>query len=202
MLKVNFNKRVLNVGGNNKNHPLPSHYNGWEHILLDLDLTGNPDLHMDAVDMIELDPSQFDAVYCSQNLEHYYRADVPIVLQGMHHVLRDGGFVEILVPDFERLIKETYENKLDIDDTLYEVPDFGPISVHDFIFGYEFAKDPIGREICLHKTAFTQKSLEGFLKRNGFPIVYASDKWVWQIQMLGFKSKPSRETSELFGITL
>lgn len=202
MIQNNNNKRVLNVGGNNKLHPLPGHYEGWEHILLDLDLTGNPDLYMDAVDMIELEQAQFDAVYCSQNLEHYYRADVPIVLQGIHHVLKEAGFVEVLVPNIERLIIEAYENNLDIDDTLYEVDGFGPITVHNYIFGYEFAKDPVGRELCLHKTAFTQKSLEGYLKRNGFPYVFNSNVWVWQLHMIGFKSKPGHEARELFGISL
>ena len=202
MSSNDIKKIVLNVGGNNKETPLPAYYNGWEHVLLDLDLTGKPDLHMDAVDMVELEPSQYDAVYCSQNLEHYYRADVPIVLQGMRHVLKDDGFVEILVPDIEQLIKAAYENKLDIDDALYEIPGFGPITVHDYIFGYEFSSDPIGREICLHKTAFTQKSLEGFLKSNGFPFVFASNTWVWQIQMIGFKAKPGRLARDIFGIVL
>lgn len=191
-------KKVLNVGGNNKNTSIPSRYKGWDHVLLDLDLSGEPDLHMDAVDMIELEPEQFDAVYCSQNLEHYYRADIDIVLQGMHHVLKVDGFVEISVPDFEKLIKEVYERKLDIDDTLYEV-DLGPITVHDFIFGYEFTKDPIGRELCLHKTAFTQKSLEGFLKKNGFPYVYAANESM-EIGMVGFKMKPGSFAREAFGI--
>ena len=196
---VRKTKRVLNVGGNNKDILLPTHYKGWEHILLDLDLSGNPDIHMDAVDIISLEPSQFDAVYCSHNLEHFYRADVVEVLKGIHHVLKDDGFTEILVPDIEQLIKVAYEKNLDIDDVLYEVPDFGPITVHDYIFGYEFSNDPIGRELCLHKTAFTQKSLEGYLKSSGFPLVFSRVEDM-QIHMLGFKKKPTRYIKTSLGI--
>lgn len=194
-------QKVLNVGGNNKSFPLPGYYNGWQHILLDLDLSGNPDLHMDAVDMLELDPAQFDAVYCSNNLEHYYRTDVKEVLKGMHHVLKDDGFVEIMVPDIGQLIKAAYERSLDIDDTLYEIESFGPITVHDYIFGYEFTNDPIGRELCLHKTAFTQKSLEGYLKKNGFPFVFSRTENLL-IHMLGFKKKPGKREKDCFGLSL
>jgi hypothetical protein len=33
--------RVLNVGGNSKLIPIPSHYAGWEHLLPDIDPRGN-----------------------------------------------------------------------------------------------------------------------------------------------------------------
>ena len=196
-----ISNKVLNVGGGNKKFPLPSYYDGWEHILLVLDLSGNPVLHMDAIDMVELEPNQFDAIYCSNNLEHYYRADVKEVLKGMHHVLKENGFVEIMVPNIEELIKLAYERGLDIDDILYEIEGFGPITVHDFIFGYEFTNDPIRRELGLHKTAFTQKSLEAYLKKNGFSFVYARNEGLL-IHMLGFKKKPGKLERDCLGLTL
>ena len=86
--------RVLNVGGGNKKIPIPEHYAGWEHLLLDIDPRGEPDIVCDARELRSLGESRFDAIYCSHNLEHYYRHDVLKVLAGMHHVLRDDGFVE------------------------------------------------------------------------------------------------------------
>jgi predicted SAM-dependent methyltransferase len=65
-------------------------------------------------------------VYCSHNLEHYYRHEVPWVLEGFLHLLRDGGFAHIRVPDIGELMRVTVERKLDIDDVLYHSP-AGPI---------------------------------------------------------------------------
>ncbi len=67
---------VLNVGGNNKNILLPQIYAGWEHILLDIDPAGKPDLALDARLLGTIAPAQFDAIFCSHNLEHYYRHEV------------------------------------------------------------------------------------------------------------------------------
>ena len=192
--------RVLNVGGNNKNIPIPEHYAGWEDFLLDIDLAGKPDIHLDALDLKQLSPSQYDAVYCSHNLEHFFRAEVPVVLEGMFHVLKEDGFVEIVVPDFSQLIEEIMKRGLDISDTLYEC-EFAPITVHDYLFGYEFCSDSVGRQYCLHKTAFTQKSLEKLLKSHGFPHVYIRIE-SFQLHMLGFKRRPQKWAQELLRIEI
>ena len=62
-------KRVLNVGGNNKGIPLPPQYAEFEQTLLDIDPRGSPDIVCDARNLTTLDGGQFDAVYCSHNLE-------------------------------------------------------------------------------------------------------------------------------------
>jgi len=58
-------KKVLNVGGNSKAIPLPPEYAGWDHLLLDIDPKGNPDVVCDARELMTLPAAQFDAVYCS-----------------------------------------------------------------------------------------------------------------------------------------
>ena len=128
-------KKVLNVGGNNKSIALPPHYAGFEHLLLDIDETGSPDIVCDARELTTLEGGQFDAVYCAHNLEHYYRHDVPRVLAGFLHVLKDGGFAHIRVPDINELMKVTIERGLDIEDVLYE-SDVGPIMVLDVLYGH------------------------------------------------------------------
>jgi ubiquinone/menaquinone biosynthesis C-methylase UbiE len=102
-------KKVLNVGGNSKAIPLPPQYAEFDHLLLDIDPKGLPDIVCDARKLTALEASQFDAVYCSHNLEHYYRHDVPRVLAGFLHVLKDGGFAHILVPDINEVMRVTIE---------------------------------------------------------------------------------------------
>lgn len=127
-------RRVLNVGGNSKAIPIPSYYAGWEHLLLDIDPSGNPDVVCDSRKLGELAADQFDAIYCSHNLEHYFRHDVARVLAGFQHVLKEDGFVDIRVPDMGAVFREVVEKNLDIEDVLYQSPS-APIRVIDVIYG-------------------------------------------------------------------
>ncbi len=61
---------------------------------------------------MDLSANEYDAVYCSHNLEHYYRHDVPGVLKGFHHVLKDYGFADISVPDIDALMKTVVQNAI------------------------------------------------------------------------------------------
>src|SRR4051812_19058162 len=98
-------RSFLNVGGGNKNIPLPAYYEGWEHVLLDIDPKGKPDVVCDARQLSQLPTSQYDAIYCSHNLEHYYHHDVAKVLAGFLHVMKDNAFAHIRVPDMGELMK-------------------------------------------------------------------------------------------------
>jgi SAM-dependent methyltransferase len=160
-------RRVLNVGGNSKAIPIPAHYAGWEHLLLDIDPTGGPDIVCDARDLTGLPGGQFDAVYCSHNLEHYHRHEVPRVLRGFLHVLKPDGFVEIRVPDIDSVIAYVVRTGMDVEDTLYVSP-AGPIAVSDVIYGYGKQIEQTGDDFFAHKTGFTAKSLTGALARAGF----------------------------------
>lgn len=160
-------KRVLNVGGNSKDIPLPPQYDGFEHILLDIDPQQVPDIVCDARALEALEGGIFDAVYCSHNLEHYYRHEVPKVLGGFLHVLKDGGFAQIIVPDLGEVLRLTMERRLDIDDVLYE-SSAGPIMVLDVLYGYGVEIEQSGKDFFAHKTGFTQKSLTAALIKSGF----------------------------------
>jgi hypothetical protein len=56
-------KKVLNVGGNDKAIPLPPQYADFEHLLLDIDPKGSPDILCDARELMTLEGGQFDAIY-------------------------------------------------------------------------------------------------------------------------------------------
>jgi FkbM family methyltransferase len=82
-------RRVLNVGGNSKEIQLPFLYDGWQHVLLDIDPDCTPDVLCDARNLSALSGAEYDSVYCSHNLEHYYHHDVRKVLSGFFHILKD-----------------------------------------------------------------------------------------------------------------
>jgi SAM-dependent methyltransferase len=191
-------KRVLNVGGNNKAIPLPPEYAGFEHLLLDIDPKGAPDIVCDARELATLEAGQFDGIYCSHNLEHYYRHDVPRVLGGFLHVLKQGGFADIRVPDMYQVMKVTLERGLDIDDVLYQSP-AGPIMVLDVIYGYTTEIERSGKDYYAHKTGFTQKSLMNALLRAGFTKMYFAPGNL-EVRALAFKGEPDAETRKLFRI--
>jgi len=136
-------------------------------LLLDIDPKGSPDIVCDARKLTTREAGQFEAVYCSHNLEHYYRHDVPRVLTGFLHVLKDDGFAQIRVPDLHEVMRVTIEQGLDIDDVLYQST-AGPIMVLDVLYGYSVEIERSGQEFFAHKTCFTIKSLLKALKKSGF----------------------------------
>ena len=192
-------KKVLNVGGNSKAIPLPSRYADFEHLLLDIDPRGKPDIVCDARTLTTLEAGQFDAVYCSHNLEHYYRHDVPKVLAGFLHVLKEGGFAEIKVPNIAEVMKETVERGLDIDDVLYQSP-AGPIMVLDVLYGYSVEIERSGQDFFAHKTGFTPKSLVKAIRAAGFSVIYTGARPL-EISAFAFKGTPNAAFVKLFDAT-
>jgi len=194
-------KKFLNVGGNSKDIPVPSYFDGWEHLLLDIDPVGNPDIICDAREIETLEPNQFHAVYCSHNLEHYYHHEVPKVLRGFQHVLKPSGFVMISVPDLEDVMRTMMEKGLDLDDVLYENVAGIPILVRDVFYGWGFRMESSGQEYFAHKTGFTQRSLESVLKQNGFNHVFVQ-KSPFNIVAAAFMRKPAGWARDLLGIAV
>lgn len=191
-------KTVLNVGGNSKDIPLPPEYAEFEHLLLDIDPRGSPDIVCDARQLTTLDSNQFDAIYCSHNLEHYYRHDVQGVLTGFLHVLKDGAFAHIRVPDIQEVMRLTLERNLDIDDVLYQSP-IGPITVLDVLYGYGVEIEESGQDFFAHKTGFTQNSLEKALRKAGFSKIYSATANL-EVVALAFKGSPGQTARALFGL--
>lgn len=182
---------VLNVGGGSKQIPIPRHYAGWNHYLLDIAARPDVDVVLDARRLTTLDPGQFDAIYCSHNLEHYYRHDCAKVLAGFAHVLKPNGYAEIRVPDMSAVLKSMVNNSMDIDDMLYTSPG-GPISVHDVIYGWAAQIERSGVDFYAHKRGFTVKSLIAELQRAGFlHIMTAVIDLDFEIRALAFKTEPT-----------
>jgi hypothetical protein len=191
-------RRVLNVGGNNKTIPLPPQYEGWEHVLLDIDPRGSPDVVCDARALSTLAAESYDSVYCAHNLEHYYRHDVAKVVAGFAHVLKPEGFALVRVPDVSELMRIVVQRNLDIDDFLYQSP-AGPILVRDVIYGYGREIESSGNDFYAHKTGFTQKSLQAVLVAGGFSLVFAGAGNL-EVTAVACKTTPSPWVAALFNL--
>lgn len=192
--------RVLNVGGNSKTIPIPPYYAGWEHVLLDIDPRGDPDLVADARELTTLPANAFDAVFCSHNLEHYYVHDGQRVLRGFLHVLKDDGFAEIRVPDVKALMKRLVAADLDVDDVLYTSPG-GPITAHDMLYGWSVELAQSGRDFYAHKTGFTPRSLYRRLREAGFAdVVLGGVPATLELAAFAFKQAPRADQLAMLGL--
>ena len=191
---------VLNVGGGTKDIALPSHYKGWRHLLLDVDPRGGVDIVCDARELLTKLPDQFDAVYCSHNLEHYFPHDSERVLRGFVHVLKPDGFAEIRVPDIRSVMRAMIEQGLDIDDVLYQ-SDVGPILVRDVIYGWHVEIERSGQDFYAHKTGFTARSLKAALHRTGFShIALVPPIGIHEVRVFGFKQEPTVARLSALGV--
>lgn len=193
--------KVLNVGGGSKNTPIPQHYSEWQHDLLDIDPRGNPDIVCDARELRTLAGGQYEAIYCSHNLEHYYRHDGLNVLKGFLHILKEDGFAEIRVPDIAQVINAVVDQKLDLDDVLYQSA-AGPITAHDVMYGLQSEIVNSGQDFYAHKTGFTPKSLTKLLHDGGFQSVYLISDEHLGIHAIAFKGEPTKEQLALLAATL
>ncbi len=181
--------KVLNVGGNSKRISLPRIYDGWKHILLDIDPACKPDVVLDARLLATIAPAQFDAIYCAHNLEHYFRHDVIKVLLGFHHVLTPEGFAHIRVPDLALVMRIAVEKNLDINDVLYQSA-LGPITVCDVIYGFGKEIERSGQDFFAHKNGFSEKSLVNLLRSMGFTHIFHRCADL-EIKAFAFKQRPN-----------
>ncbi|MEI7817233.1 MAG: hypothetical protein WCI45_08565 [Desulfuromonadales bacterium] len=184
-------KKVLNVGGNDKAIPIPSCFDGWQHDLLDIDPTGNPDILCDARELWKMPPRQYEAVYCSHNLEHYFAHDVLKVLKGFRLILKKDGFAYIRVPNLVGVMQSLINSKMELDDELYMSPS-GPIAPLDVIFGYRKQIEQSGVDFYAHKTGFSVTLLVRALKQSGFTCVLTSHDDL-EISAFAFKTEPTGE---------
>jgi len=191
-------KKVLNVGGNSKQIAIPEQYAGWQHDLLDIDPSNGPDIVADARLMNTLPTANYDAVYCSHNLEHYYLHDAKKVLAGFKHVLKPEGHAYIQVPDLQQLMQQVVAEKLDIFDVLYHSP-MGPIRVCDVLYGHQGKIEHSGEEYFAHKMGFMQASLRMLLLAAGFAVVAMSVSRL-NITAIAFLQQPTEPQMRMFDI--
>ncbi len=190
--------RLLNVGGCNKQIPIPPHFAEYEHVLLDIEPNPEVDVVCDARDMFDLPESGYDAIYCSHNLEHYHRHELPRVLKGFHHVLSDEGFVHIRVPNMKALFDVLVKSGADIEDVMYS-SEAGDIKAIDMIYGLGSFIESSGKDFMCHKNGFTPKSLGQLLFDYGFEHVFIGTK-SFDLTAFAFKKEPTAEQIKLLNL--
>jgi hypothetical protein len=191
-------KAVLNVGGGSKDIAIPDRYLDWRHDLLDIDPRSGADVCHDARRLSDLPPGAYDAVYCSHNLEHYYRHEAIEVIRGFAHVLSEEGFAEVIVPDLLSLMERVVKEGLDVEDVVYASP-AGPIRVVDVVYGYQADIEQSGNDFFAHKNGFSVKSLVKLMREAGFPCG-ATQVSNGSITGIFFKKTPTPQISRWLGI--
>jgi SAM-dependent methyltransferase len=195
---TSLNKKVLIVGGNNKSIPIPSCFDGWKHALLDIDPVAKPDILCDAREIWKLPPRQYDAVYCSHNLEHYHRHDLHKVLKGFKLILKKEGFIYIRVPDLLGVMSYVAEHNLDLTDLLYLTRTGAPIAALDVIYGFRKQLESSGVDFFCHRNGFSSDTLAHELKESGFPFVFMRENSLaFELLAIAFKQAPSIEIATL-----
>ena len=187
---------VLNVGGG-ASRELPRQYKGWDQDLLDIDPAVKPDILCDAKDMRKI-TKKYDAVFCSHNLEHFYKHEVPQVLGGFVHVLKADGFAHISVPNLNELMQHFVRSGLDIDDAVYECGPNTSISYHDILYGWGKAMLD-GNQYYAHKCGFTHKSLGKALSKAGFKKVLVAEDGL-NLHAYAFKQNPTSAQKRQLGL--
>lgn len=143
---------VLHVGCGHT--PLPAWFAHFDEVRLDIDPSCNPDIVAGMTDMGQIGP--FDALYCSNALEHLYPHEVPIALSEFRRVLKPGGAMVLFVPDLEGVSAT--------DDVLYESP-CGPITGLDMIYGkISYLQDA---PYMAHHTGFVKETFARTLSAAG-----------------------------------
>lgn len=189
-------RRLLNVGGQSRAIQLPSAYAGFEQVLLDLDPNVGTDIVLDVRELTSLAPHQFDAVYCSHNLEHVRQHEVPVVLAGFLHVLKPGGLAQIIVPDLQELMVTCVQQGIDLDGLLYESP-MGPITPLDVLYGHAATIEQSGQDYYDHRTGFTSRTLANVVEASGFGPMFCQQGNL-ELNLISFNGTPDPELAGLF----
>ena len=107
-------ERVLvNVGcGPVGSAVLPAYFNDWRQLRVDVDASVKPDVLADLTDLSPIADGTADTVWAAHCIEHLYENQVPIALAEFRRVLRDDGFVCIIVPDLQTVANYLVADRL------------------------------------------------------------------------------------------
>ena len=179
--------KVLDVGGCRKTKlPFPE---GHEHILLDIVPGEGVDIVADARNMLHLKAKEYSVIWSSHCLEHFTSIEIPKVLEGFRHVLKDDGLVVITVPDVRKLFCNMLRNSHYLLDVAYMAGEM-PVTYADILYGSE-AILRAGHPYFKHNYGFDLKSLVQVMSQNGFTGEAQESPNGWDIIYVGGKSERS-----------
>jgi SAM-dependent methyltransferase len=151
-------ERVLvNVGcGPRNGGALPRYFDGWRQLRVDIDPSVQPDILADLTDLSPIPDGSADAVWAAHCVEHLYEHQVKVALAEFRRVLREDGFVCVIVPDLQTVAQYVAADRSH--ETLYDSP-AGPVTAHDVVFGFGAAIAG-GRTSMAHRCGFTPTMLQ------------------------------------------
>ncbi len=148
---------LLNVGcGPIDGGRLPAHFDGWRKLRVDVDPLVKPDILADLTDLSQIADASADAVWAAHCVEHLYAHQVRLALSEFRRVLRNDGFVCVIVPDLQTVASYLVADRLH--EPLYQ-SSAGPVTPHDIIFGFGPAI-AAGRSSMGHRCGFTPGMLQ------------------------------------------
>jgi len=154
LLEMRLKGRVLHVGSGGAD--LPEWCGECDVTSLDIDKSCNPDIVADIMDMGDI--GEFDIVFSSHVVEHFYEHQLKKVFDEFKRVLKDGGTVIMFVPNIEDVHAT--------DEVLYTSYFGVPITGMDMIYGMSSIIE--NAPYMAHHTGFTKDRLEKKLTEAGF----------------------------------
>jgi predicted SAM-dependent methyltransferase len=163
---VGASPRVLaNVGcGPRGSSLLPAYFQGWQELRIDVDPRVEPDIVGTLTDLSAIADGSVDALWAAHCLEHLYEHQVPQALSEFCRVIKDDGFVCIIVPDLQAIANYVASDRMH--EPAYQSP-AGPITPHDMIYGHG-AAIANGRTSMAHRCGFTPGMMSQHLRRSPF----------------------------------
>jgi hypothetical protein len=156
---------LVNLGsGPREAISLPAYFNDWKQLRVDVDPSVEPDIVADLTDLSPIPDSHADAVWASHCIEHLYEHQVMTALNEFRRVVRDDGFVCVIVPDLQAVANYVAADRLN--EPIYDSP-AGPITPHDIFFGYG-AAIASGRTSMAHRCGFTPGVLQKYFEQLTF----------------------------------
>jgi SAM-dependent methyltransferase len=143
---------------------VPAYFDDWKHIRVDIDAEVKPDILADLTDLSPIPDGSADAVWAAHCVEHLYEHQVPVALAEFRRVLRDDGFVCVIVPDLQTVGSYLVADRLH--EPVYQSA-AGPVTPHDIIFGFGAAIAD-GRPSMAHRCGFTPGMLQQSFGRVSF----------------------------------
>jgi SAM-dependent methyltransferase len=144
---------------------VPAMFDRWRQLRVDVDPEVDPDVLADITDLAAIPSGFADAVWTAHCVEHLYLHQVPQALAEFRRILKDDGFLCLVVPDLQTIAKYIVEDKLD--EVIYESP-AGSVTGHDVLFGFGPAV-ALGHVTMAHRCGFAPTSLLKRLQEAGFP---------------------------------
>jgi SAM-dependent methyltransferase len=143
---------------------VPAYFDGWKHIRVDIDAEVKPDILADLTDLSPIPDGSADAVWAAHCVEHLYEYQVTVALAEFRRVLRDDGFVCVIVPDLQTVGSYLVADQMH--EPVYQSA-AGPVTPHDILFGFGAAIAD-GRPSMAHRCGFTPSMLQRCFQRVSF----------------------------------